>query len=147
MMENSRFIPAPAGNTSQRIRIPLSSPVHPRACGEHALKKDADAYEGGSSPRLRGTPGIISPGECWTRFIPAPAGNTAAMTTLPAESSVHPRACGEHFCSASRSWLESGSSPRLRGTRDDTCRPVDHRRFIPAPAGKHAWQQTPVAGA
>jgi len=30
-----RFIPAPAGNTAHTVRGPSTTPVHPRACGEH----------------------------------------------------------------------------------------------------------------
>ena len=72
-----RFIPAPAGNTPAKAVRTVCPPVHPRACGEHAVRSDLDNAVPGSSPRLRGT---LWP--AWEmgprkRFIPAPAGNTA----------------------------------------------------------------------
>ena len=72
-----RFIPAPARNT--RITRPgLGSPaVHPRACGKHLVVGAVGPAALGSSPRLRGTQGQHGHSGPWTRFIPAPAGNTA----------------------------------------------------------------------
>ena len=91
-----RFIPAPAGNTAHPLIHPPPPPVHPRACGEHNL--DGANLDGanGSSPRLRGTLHLGVDLGSRLRFIPAPAGNTAAPASSPAAPAVHPRACGEH---------------------------------------------------
>ena len=109
--------------------------VHPRACGERALYFRHRRAFGGSSPRLRGTP----PSPPWNRapprFIPAPAGNARPECCRCRAFPVHPRACGERRRAAQVSKARSGSSPRLRGTRQ---RPVSASaiwRFIPAPAG------------
>ena len=51
-----RFIPAPAGNTQQAARSPHAKAVHPRACGEHTIRRNSPYKQ--------------------PRFIPAPAGNT-----------------------------------------------------------------------
>jgi len=72
-----RFIPAPAGNTPASRRYRSPGPVHPRACGEHAIGYHLVIAQYGSSPRLRGT---LVQGLLYLfrlRFIPAPAGNTA----------------------------------------------------------------------
>ena len=72
----SRFIPAPAGNTSRRPRRSCLPPVHPRACGEHRGTWGSELATTGSSPRLRGTLHAPRPEDIRCRFIPAPAGNT-----------------------------------------------------------------------
>ena len=52
-----RFIPARAGNAAFVDNIDEEDAVHPRACGERrAVVADVDPI-GGSSPRVRGTPG------------------------------------------------------------------------------------------
>ncbi len=93
---HNRFIPALAGNThSSRYSLSLK-PVHPRACGEHICLGIFSNRFIGSSPRLRGTLLYILSRNKHTRFIPALAGNTFYVLTLPYTGLVHPRACGEH---------------------------------------------------
>ena len=110
----TRFIPAPAGNTTALHDDLARSAVHPRACGEHT-----------SASPLPWRP---------SRFIPAPAGNTTRASGI-GTNSVHPRACGEHDSGAAPAGCRNGSSPRLRGTRRRGKRNPPWRRFIPAPAG------------
>ncbi len=113
--EFCRFIPAPAGNTASLRVWRSDTPVHPRACGEHAPRSMASSVECG--------------------FIPAPAGNTGRQKCKLPFSTVHPRACGEHRARHSRRRVEVGSSPRLRGTRRARSNFGSFYRFIPAPAG------------
>ena len=111
-----RFIPAPAGNIGRSGQQRGGSPVHPRACGEHAPGRRRSALIVGSSPRLRGT-SLVSAGILNSdRFIPAPAGNITAHKHPSAFNPVHPRACGEHRVPPFFEPLNDGSSPRLRGT-------------------------------
>jgi len=130
-----RFIPAPAGNTSPHSVTPIMSTVHPRACGEHECATAVFSAGFGSSPRLRGTPAGVAAVKAGCRFIPAPAGNTRRGCRRRSESSVHPRACGEHRQRAGAYSQDGGSSPRLRGTRLAPQRQQSRDRFIPAPAG------------
>ena len=119
----TRFIPALAGNTEPvTLRYP-SSPVHPRACGEHSSFVFDDWPGDGSSPRLRGTRTCPAFGAFGTRFIPALAGNTIFVISAIGVNPVHPRACGEHRSAASPVKCFDGSSPRLRGTprKDREC--------------------------
>ena len=132
---DNRFIPAPAGNTKTGTSASRPSPVHPRACGEHSLVRGGHLGQGGSSPRLRGTPWLTDRGFLSPRFIPAPAGNTVWAFMLSPWLSVHPRACGEHCWYNPATDFHHGSSPRLRGTRSRTQQRHAARRFIPAPAG------------
>ena len=111
-----RFIPAPAGNTLSMTVWSDCTPVHPRACGEHEASASIGGFTIGSSPRLRGTLTRIFDSASAVRFIPAPAGNTRKLLIGRRPSSVHPRACGEHFFEDVPEKDPVGSSPRLRGT-------------------------------
>ncbi len=92
-----RFIPALAGNTVVLKPFRDVPPVHPRACGEH-YPRYVNAYiKAGSSPRLRGTLLSEFAQAITVRFIPALAGNTICQGLFYVITSVHPRACGEHF--------------------------------------------------
>ncbi len=71
-----RFIPAFAGNTSASATCLSIVTVHPRVCGEHECFCTNHCPHIGSSPRLRGTPKLISINQLSCRFIPAFAGNT-----------------------------------------------------------------------
>ena len=130
-----RFIPAPTGNSPGRGEHRGSTSVHPRACGDQGAPARDPRSPMGSSPRLRGT-GASKVWEEQTRtFIPAPAGNSSAVSRSTPWPSVHPRACGEQWRSRPRSIIADGSSPRLRGTAARPQQRPDVQRFIPAPAG------------
>ena len=74
-----RFIPACAGNTRECALSTARPAVHPRVCGEHARAAYSDGDTLGSSPRVRGTPKAMAKRRPQRRFIPACAGNTAAL--------------------------------------------------------------------
>ena len=133
-----RFIPACAGN-AQPCRTPWKqSPVHPRVCGERRPRHHAHAQDAGSSPRVRGTPrGLPLPID-YGRFIPACAGNAWAASRRARRSAVHPRVCGERRVHALEEQIETGSSPRMRGTPQPRQRRRRRHRFIPACAGNAA---------
>ena len=130
-----RFIPARAGNTCQcQYRSP-SAAVHPRASGEHANSNHFSGSSSGSSPRERGTPYSCTTGHFNLRFIPARAGNTPPTPDDLMNTTVHPRASGEHSHFAAPLFGIAGSSPRERGTLDVRRAVRGHERFIPARAG------------
>ena len=89
----------------------------------------------GSSPRVRGTRRKSPPVMARPRFIPARAGNAAGAIGRYSRSAVHPRACGERFSTLECDSNTTGSSPRVRGTRQRERRGRCGRRFIPARAG------------
>ena len=138
-----RFIPAPAGNTSAARTAPTRTPVHPRACGEHFAIPITICASDGSSPRLRGTREEGRVHADADRFIPAPAGNTAASLRFRPASTVHPRACGEHQQMNPLCIIITGSSPRLRGTLQARAGVQFPQRFIPAPAGNTGSRSSP----
>ena len=90
-----RFIPAYAGNAVCGMTLVLSTPVHPRVCGERPSGYSVSARFVGSSPRMRGT--LVRGGSdaAGGRFIPAYAGNAPPRDSAVLSRSVHPRVCGE----------------------------------------------------
>ena len=133
------IIPALAGNTPAPTRTWATSGDHPRACGEHVVSAISDVVAGGSSPRLRGTPGHTLVGAGEQGIIPALAGNTRQSLQNATACGDHPRACGEHFTFNATIQPLPGSSPRLRGTPHRVG--VWHERvgIIPALAGNTRW--------
>ena len=136
----ARFIPACAGNastmcwrlptfagSSPRVRGTLPRPVlperrfiatavHPRVCGERALGQRTHGRSARFIPACAGNAAVTAGlSGCCNRFIPACAGNasSAALTDR----------------------IDFGSSPRVRGTLDDSSTSRCDKRFIPACAG------------
>ncbi len=159
MMAAVRFIPAPAGNAPrQRARSahrPVHpracgeqepslqrgalTPVHPRACGEHRRIRRRRVQQVGSSPRLRGTHRPCQTSCQCRRFIPAPAGNTAADAELVAIAPVHPRACGEHSRRRLATPVQRPVHPRACGEQRRCCeRSACGTPVHPRACGEHA---------
>ena len=76
------IIPAYAGNTRARIRFARRNWDHPRVCGEHRRLSHSKSQTVGSSPRMRGTRGILSRGSPTRGIIPAYAGNTSRLRLI-----------------------------------------------------------------
>ena len=90
----------------------------------------------GSSPRVRGKrirPGCVPVAE---RLIPARAGKTFLLAGRLGGPLAHPRACGENQLDGQREAQAGGSSPRVRGKRQERRRRRPHPGLIPARAGK-----------
>ena len=129
------IIPAYAGNTV-RSAIPSSCPRdHPRVCGEHQTNLTNQQTMQGSSPRMRGTLPHHRYDDDSSGIIPAYAGNTAHGYLFVVFHEDHPRVCGEHMPCGARRRPESGSSPRMRGTRNVMTTVTLPLGIIPAYAG------------
>ena len=74
--QQTRFIPAGAGNTSASEKKHSEKSVYPRWRGEHDRLWPRGPIHPGLSPLARGTPEKLPAGERLQRFIPAGAGNT-----------------------------------------------------------------------
>ena len=131
----SRIIPAHAGNTSTWPARGISTEDHPRACGEHSAGLALWLISMGSSPRMRGTPGLVLLLENVDGIIPAHAGNTCSSRLCSTVAWDHPRACGEHMPDLLLLSVPLGSSPRMRGTLQRLPDRHIRRRIIPAHAG------------
>ncbi len=93
------------------------------------------AADSGSSPRLRGTPVLLSFFILSCGIIPALAGNTCRPRSVSMTVWDHPRACGEHVHAHAPTRRQTGSSPRLRGTPAYHSRQSPATGIIPALAG------------
>ena len=111
------IIPAYAGNTGLVHVRHSGNGDHPRVCGEHCGVCGAYFSCLGSSPRMRGTPGVDGQWRVAPGIIPAYAGNTCRTRSADSTSRDHPRVCGEHMLEIEAVGEIRGSSPRMRGTR------------------------------
>ncbi len=111
-----RFIPACAGNSRPMHRPCPGTSVHPRVCGEQEAGKASSGTATGSSPRVRGTGGLLVMQGGQPRFIPACAGNSRGQPARHRRRPVHPRVCGEQRRATAAEIVRVGSSPRVRGT-------------------------------
>ena len=112
-----RIIPAYAGSTLAIHARRGGRQDHPRVCGEHLGNICIVMMWWGSSPRMRGAPGISQWRFCPSWIIPAYAGSTRTYRTHRYRGRDHPRVCGEHNTNQTRTRDRSGSSPRMRGAR------------------------------
>ena len=119
-LQQRRFIPACAGNSSVAVRPTAVVPVHPRVCGEQINSLFSDSMDCGSSPRVRGTGAGVFATQRPRRFIPACAGNRAILGFWCQRRTVHPRVCGEQWIKCFPACVAVGSSPRVRGTAVNT---------------------------
>ena len=129
------IIPACAGNTRRGRCSRWRAWDHPHVCGEHRFSRRSNVSHMGSSPRVRGTLLMDAESADAPGIIPACAGNTTSRTRPAERAKDHPRVCGEHADHVDQKVIDTGSSPRVRGTRlslaDDSHQPG----IIPACAG------------
>ena len=132
---SSRAIPAWAGNARTPAAPPTTRTGHPRVGGERPPADDPTPIAAGPSPRGRGTHFQRRRRPCYARAIPAWAGNATDAANATGENQGHPRVGGERTEAAARAELDTGPSPRGRGTR--RCGGAVHGldRAIPAWAG------------
>ena len=147
-----RIIPAYAGNTGLVHVRHSGNGDHPRVCGEHCGVCGAYFSCLGSSPRMRGTPGVDGQWRVAPGIIPAYAGNTPTFPWSTTAARDHPRVCGEHVQNALGRFNVAGSSPRMRGThacpRKTTRNRMDHPRvcgehWLPSCSRLSNWGSSP----
>ena len=130
--------PRVRGSPAHRTRRHARGGVHPRVCGEAGSISTATSRLMGPSPRVRGS----LPRVCGRRqdrgSIPACAGKPRRDRHIGRVPRVHPRVCGEAAGNVSVARLNSGPSPRVRGSPSLTTARIGITRSIPACAGKPA---------
>ena len=130
------LIPACAGKTAAGGLQGHALQAHPRVCGENLLTGGKCEATQGSSPRVRGKLPITVERGGEQRLIPACAGKTGAWRYINTHSRAHPRVCGENRLPFSSTPFHAGSSPRVRGKRDEYGIALADSGLIPACAGK-----------
>ena len=113
---DNRFIPALAGNTSDRLKPANQLAVYPRSRGEHISLPALQLASYGLSPLSRGTLICVRELQVIERFIPALAGNTQRGSGRCPELPVYPRSRGEHVQELYHNQEKRGLSPLSRGT-------------------------------
>ena len=141
------IIPAYAGNTLKTMPPKTRDWDHPRVCGEHDLMVINSVEDLGSSPRMRGTRQCRHHRYVPDGIIPAYAGNTYPTWFLTRRRGDHPRVCGEHLDAMSDHASGSGSSPRMRGTRNAYVERGHVGGNIPAYAGNTTPMTVPTSPA
>ena len=96
----------------------------------------------GSSPRMRGTRGIVASYGHTGGIIPAYAGNTRGAVNTAEVFWDHPRVCGEHLTGSTSATVRAGSSPRMRGTPTGVVSQTQTLGIIPAYAGNTSASST-----
>ena len=134
----TRITPARAGKTRVVNLQPRYIKDHPRACGENRAKPGNARPRVGSPPRVRGKRGPLHPFLDGTRITPARAGKTNGGTPAYISLWDHPRACGENTSRRTKSVMNPGSPPRVRGKRHGRSGVGDEVGITPARAGKTA---------
>ena len=131
-----RIIPAHAGQTEKSHQKQWFAPDHPRACGANLPPMPAIPIAAGSSPRMRGKLTLRRRHDHCERIIPAHAGQTDLDKFYGDVNADHPRACGANPCRPPIRWMNTGSSPRMRGKLGHRHRRYGRARIIPAHAGQ-----------
>ena len=108
---------------------------HPRACGAHSYVVHGSNGMEGSSPRMRGSQGILDEHKVQWGIIPAHAGLTSHHHMERPACRDHPRACGAHAQCRRGSGTNPGSSPRMRGSPIGAKDRPWEEGIIPAHAG------------
>ena len=88
-------------------------------CGEHSVIYGWVSKRTGSSPHVRGARLGTAIGGVFTGIIPACAGSTSVKGQPRRAAGDHPRMCGEHDSEAPATTTVKGSSPHVRGARED----------------------------
>ena len=139
--DEAGIIPAHAGLTAERPVHSHDHRDHPRACGAHDAPGGRAHDAQGSSPRMRGSPGLRLDACADDGIIPAHAGLTDADTYNAMLAEDHPRACGAHALWHSMHRSMRGSSPRMRGSLEHTAKAKGRLGIIPAHAGLTRYGQ------
>ena len=129
------IIPARAGFTVNEGDSARAEPDHPRSRGVYAARKIASDVGRGSSPLARGLRRHLGDPYHEGGIIPARAGFTDCLATLPRNSRDHPRSRGVYFSGKTPMVLARGSSPLARGLRANHFNGNLFVWIIPARAG------------
>ena len=117
--------------------------AHPRTYGDNMKVSSFVVFFSGSSPRIRGKPGLRARELEEARLTPAHTGKALFFAVVGGRFPAHPPpAYGESSCYRGGNAKSQGSPPRIRGKlfgRSAGCR---SRGLTPAHTGKTVWCPT-----
>ena len=134
--DRAGIIPAHAGKTRLRASWAWRTWAHPRLRGENPIIVACRLPAAGSSPLTQGKPMPFIGNSHPKGIIPAHAGKTRRKPVQHDRHRAHPRSRGENTLLFGLPTQATGSSPLARGKLDPHPRGRNHRRLIPAHAGK-----------
>ena len=108
----------------------------PLTRGKQNVRSEAHCARTGSSPLTRGKHAVALDRVTFARLIPAHAEKTPSHSIAWARRSAHPCSCGENDRPSIQRAMREGSSPLMRGKREDCADDVPDGGLIPAHAGK-----------
>ena len=129
------IIPARAGFTADRGRVPAAARDHPRSRGVYEFPDLQAAWEAGSSPLARGLQAVARDITAAARIIPARAGFTRDHRLRRPVGPDHPRSRGVYTLPYGSVLRRQGSSPLARGLRQPAAAGTLRPGIIPARAG------------
>ena len=141
------LIPAGARTMCASPGCRTSGWAHPRGCGEHSHGLSFVHGIGASSPRVRGAQSDDYPCPEPAGLIPAGAGSTVAPDPRKYSGRAHPRGCGEHSLLSRLPRCARGSSPRVRGARQEAVDLPIVEGAHPRGCGEHDTLPKPRAAA
>ncbi len=131
-----RSIPAWAGQPHFTFGWDCTFAVYPRVGGATGLVLPFSLNQLGLSPRGRGNHSGLPTYPCWSRSIPAWAGQPPPSYPRPCLGRVYPRVGGATPIITNAKRVLSGLSPRGRGNRGCTHDSTRIQGSIPAWAGQ-----------
>jgi len=111
-----RSIPACAGEPQADGKPATALGVYPRVCGGALSDSSGHLNHSGLSPRVRGSRLLVVGKGLGQGSIPACAGEPRRIARMAACSWVYPRVCGGAGAPFSFRIMNSGLSPRVRGS-------------------------------
>ena len=137
-MDQTRSIPACAGEPGRGQQDARGDRVYPRVCGGTAKAGAIHQRDWGLSPRVRGNPAPRTGLDGTRRSIPACAGEPKRGGSRIRSGRVYPRVCGGTIHLTVRAVVGGGLSPRVRGNLGSLPKRLKDIGSIPACAGEPA---------
>ena len=130
-----RIIPTRVGTSTDTKYEHISERDHPHACGDKTVKKECQAPEIGSSPRVWGQVSESSEPPQFFRIIPTRVGTSNFVIVDCSSCTDHPHACGDKQKLRFTYNVSEGSSPRVWGQATFVIGMKKSPRIIPTRVG------------
>ena len=131
-----RSIPTCVGQPSQHAREGFNVQVYPHVCGAALRSSDGTGPPSGLSPRVWGSPALLSVSASSTGSIPTCVGQPHIRMYSSDQRQVYPHVCGAAYLWRPADWELVGLSPRVWGSRVSSAGGYNLQRSIPTCVGQ-----------